>query len=63
MDEKDDFKDEKEDYKEVRDFKDVKDTPREAKDSALPDESQFKLLPRITISDNTSEVRLPLEVG
>jgi len=35
-------------------FQDVKESPRDAKD--LPDESPFKLLPRITISDNTSEV-------
>jgi WD40 repeat protein len=31
-----------------------------AKDSMLHDESQFKLLPRITISDNTSEVSIPI---
>lgn len=47
--------DPKEDWKEeTKSFRDVKESPREAKD--LPDESPFKLLPRITISDNTSEV-------
>ncbi|RYG60193.1 hypothetical protein EON64_19490 [archaeon] len=35
---------------------DEKDRDRDAKDALLPDESPFKLQPKITISDNTSEV-------